>query len=182
MTFCCWATNLFSRSCHDLVIQMFPVVNISTRFAESMINLSYPWRFECNSAMNQVQLLASDPRTGRMTSSYMTSSQATKALTSITPRRKEVEPWARRHCICLVKMHRLISTDTWVIYRIRSDFQTDLSGSICISFVASREKYDGVSRFSLSFLAPKLSARTLILPNNNIFLPALGRSRCDLRW
>ena len=41
---------------------------------------SYLGRFKYNSAMTQVQLLASSPRTGAMTSQYMTSPLVTKSL------------------------------------------------------------------------------------------------------
>ena len=44
-------------------------------------------RFNCDSAMNQAELLAAGgPRAGHMTS-YMTSSQLTETFTSVTPHR-----------------------------------------------------------------------------------------------
>ena len=55
--------------------------------------------------MNQVQLLAGDPRTGYMVSSYMTPSQAMKTFTSITTYRIEVE--RGRGIIVLVSSKRI---------------------------------------------------------------------------
>ena len=53
--------------------------------------------------MNQLQLLTSDPSTG-----HMTSPQVTKTFIPTTSHRIDVEPWARCHCVCLVKTYRLI--------------------------------------------------------------------------
>ena len=73
-------------------MQMFPVVNLSTSLSTSMINLAIR-DDSCNSAMNQVELLAGDPGTGYIMSSYTTSSQVTKTFPSITSQRIEIEPW-----------------------------------------------------------------------------------------
>ena len=133
---------------------------------------------QMHTAMNQVQPLNGDLHTGHMTSSCMTSSQVTKTFTWITFHRIEIEPWARCHCVCLVKTHRMICNMTYlghlsgqVIWPdLRSNFQIDLSGSKCTCFDASwREEYDGVSRFSLSFLVQKLFAKNLIFPKSNFF-------------
>ena len=129
--------------------------------------------------MNQVQLLNGDPHLG-----HMTSSQVTKTFTPITSHRIEIEPWARCLCVCIVKTHRLICNMTClghlsgqVIWLYpRSIFQISLSGSRCIWFDASwREEYDGLSRFSLSFLIQKLLAKNLILWKSNIFLTCPGK-------
>ena len=50
-------------------MEMFPVVNLPS-FFNMNDKPSYPGRFKYNSAMTQVQLLASSPRTGVMTSQY----------------------------------------------------------------------------------------------------------------
>ena len=50
------------------------------------------------------------------------------------------------------------------------NFQTDLSGTICICLDASRcEEYDVVSRYSLSSLVQKLLAKTLFLIKSSMF-------------
>ena len=135
-------------------------------------------------AMNQVQLLASDPvQVIWRHDVTTTSSQVNKTFTSITPHRISVEPWSRCHCVCLVKTHRLICNMTYlgrlsgqVIWPyLRLNFQIDLPGSKCICFDASwREEYDGVSRFFSIFLSSKF-IRKKYLPKSNIFL-------FDLTW
>ena len=115
MTFRCWTMTLFSRSCHGPVDANVHCFGSFQLFIDIHDKSSYPWRFKCiDTTMHQVQLLSSDPRTGHMTSACMTSSQATKTWTSITPHRIEVEPWKRCHCVCLIKTHRLISNMTYV--------------------------------------------------------------------
>ena len=79
------------------------------------------WRFKCNSAMNQVQLLAGNPRTGHMTSSYMASSQVTKTFTSITSHRTDIEPWAS-YIVFVYSRHIdwYAKWPTLVIHQVRS--------------------------------------------------------------
>ena len=67
MTFSCWA--------YDLVLKvMSRPINANVPCCESSLlfhindKFGCPWRFKCNSATNQVQLLASGLRTGHMTS------------------------------------------------------------------------------------------------------------------
>ena len=68
-------------------------------------------------------------------------------------------------CHDIVALHRLICNMTYVpVLLIRSDFQIGILGITCICFdVSRREDYDGVSRFSLSFVVEKLLKKTLIL-------------------
>ena len=79
---------------------MFSVVNIPLDFRLHNKS-SYPWRYKWNSAMNEAQMPAGEPRAVYMTSSYM-SSHVTNTFPSITPHRKVVWRWARCHCVCLV--------------------------------------------------------------------------------
>ena len=59
---------------------------------------------------------------------------------------------------------------------LRSNFQTDRSGSKCTCFDAScREEYDGVSRFSLSSLVQQLFAKSLSSQKRNIFFTCPGK-------
>ena len=133
---------------------------------------------QMHTAMNQVQPLNGDLHTGHMTSSCMTSSQVTKTFTSITLHRIEIEPWARCHCVCLVKTHRMICNMIYLGHLSgqviwpdpRSIFQIDLSWSKCTYFDASwQEEYDGVLRFSLSYLVQKLFPWSLVFQESNIF-------------
>ena len=84
--------------------------------------------------MNQVHLLTGDPRTGRLMSLWMTSSQVTKTFTSITLDRIELEPCARCRCICPAMMKLLISYMTCVGLKpeLRPNFQINPSGPKCI--------------------------------------------------
>ena len=134
--------TLPSMSYHDPVNANVLCCDYFFLFFDTHDKTSYPWRFKCNSAMDQVQLLAGDPRTGHMTSSYITTWQATKTLTSITPDRIELEPCARCHCVCLVTTHRLIWTMTYLGHSscqvvwtdLRPNFQIDLSEqNACVS-------------------------------------------------
>ena len=101
--------------------------------------------------MNQVQLLASDPRTVHITSSYIASSKVTKTFAYITPRRIKVEPWARCHCACFVKTYRLICSMIYlgdlsgqvISPDLRSKFQIELYGS-------SRLVYDSLKTYRFS--------------------------------
>ena len=114
MTFGCWAMTLCSSSCHDHLTANFHCCGSFQLFFDIHDKSGSPWRFKCNSPMSQAQLLAGDPRTGHMTSSYMMSSHVTKTSTSITPHRIEVEPLVRSHCVCLVKTHKLICNMTYL--------------------------------------------------------------------
>ena len=108
----------------------------------------------------------------------MTSSQITKTFTSITYHRIELEPRARCHCVWLVKTHRLTCYMTYLGHLSdqviwpdpRSNFKIDISGSGCICFDKSwREKYNGVSRFSLSFSFQKLFAKSWSYQKSTLF-------------
>ena len=156
MTFGCWSMILFSRLCNDPFNATAHCCGSFQLYFDTYDKSSYLWRFNCKSAAIQMQLLVGDPRTGHMTSLYMTSLQVTKTFTSITPHRIKVEPWARYHCVCTVKRHRLTSNMTYPVHSsgqaiwpdLRLNFQIDLFGSTCLCFDASRRgEYDGFSRF-----------------------------------
>ena len=54
---------------------------------------------------------------------------------------------------------------------IRSNFQIGILGTTCICFdVSRREDYDGVSRFSLSFVVEKLLQKNVDLTKSNTFV------------
>ena len=109
--------------------------------------------------MIQVQLLASDPCKG-----HLRSSEVANTFLSITFDKKELQPCAWSHCVCLVKTHWLICNMTYFDLfgsqrdlDLRSSFQLDLSRSTCMCFDASRrEKHDGVKINFLSLLVQKL--------------------------
>ena len=105
-----WAITLFSTLCLDRVNANAPCYESFHLCFLPNDKSRYQWRFKCNSALNPAQIPAVDPRIGHMTSSYMASSQFTETftITSITPHRIEIEPWARCHCVCLDMKHRLI--------------------------------------------------------------------------
>ena len=144
-------------------------------------------------AMNQLQLLAGDPRTGSLCIG-MTSSQVTKTFTSMTPHRIEIEPWSRYHCVCLVKTHRLTCNMTYLDHlsgqviwpELWSNFQIDFPGSKCIPMCRCTLKRGILLIFAfffLSFLAQNLYAKSKIFQNSNIFVwPTPGPVKCDLRW
>ena len=147
-------------------------------FSTSMINIAiYDYS---NWYSNETSTTAErwPPNRAYMTSSCMTSSQVTQTFTSITRHRIEIKHWAGCHCVFLVKTHRMIYNMTYlghlsgqVIWPdLRLKFQIDLSRSRFTCFdVSWREEYDGVSRFSLSFLVQKLFAKSLIFPKKQLF-------------
>ena len=95
---------------------------------------------------------------------HMTSSQVTKKFISITPNRKEVRPWARCHCAYLVKAHRLICIMTYLGHPSAQVIWPNPTFNLLGS---RREEYDGVSRFSVSWLVHNLFAKTMIWPKSN---------------
>ena len=94
--------------------------------------------------MNQVQLLAGDPRAG-----HITSSQVTKTLTSITPDRIELELYADCHCLSC--------------HDATADMQHDLPGS----FIGQLFKLTYRDRHAYSSMC--FAARNLIVLSISIF-------------
>ena len=164
------------------MIQIFPSWEYF-HFFDIHVKSSYLWGSNCNLTVNQVQLLTSDPRTGYMTLSGMTSLQLMKNYTSINYHRKDLETLAS-YCICLVMTHRLICIITCLDYLsgqvicpdLRLNFQNALSGQNEIVLMRLNATNTMVFRvFSNFFFVPKFLAKTLISPKKKKFL-------FDLPW
>ena len=162
MTFGCWTVTLLSWSWHCSVSTNVPCCESCHLIFVIHDTSSYHWWFKCDSAMNQVELLAGGSHTGHITSSCMMSSQMIKMFASITPHRAESKLWLNYHCLCLATTHLLICNLTY------PDHSSGQSGHLTwpkfkfsnwpfrfkiICFYASwcREYY-GVSLSSLPFL------------------------------
>ena len=146
---------------------------------------------QMHTAMNQIQPLSGDLCTGHMTSSCMTSSQVTKTFTSITPHRIEIEPWARCHCVFLVKTHRMYAIwPTWDICQVRSfawlkvkfsnwPFEVKMHMFRCVLTRGIRWCF---AFFSFFLSSKVIRKKTWSSQKATFFVwPALGRSKCDLR-
>ena len=177
MTFGLWVMTLFSRSCHDPDNANVPYCDSFYFFFDIHDKSSYLWRFKCNLAMNQAQLLAGDPRRGHMTS-CMASSHVMKTIPSITLHRIELETWARCHRVCPVMTHWLICNMIHLVHLSGQIIWPDLGSNFHIDlfWVKTQVLRCVLTRgirwcfeFSI-FVLQRIFAKTLMLLKKTIFL------------
>ena len=193
MTVSYWDMTLFSRLCHDPLNVNVPCCEYFLLSSNIHDESSYPRWLKCNSAMSRVQLMASDPRTGHMTPSYMTSLQATKMFTSITLDRIELKPCAMCHYVCFVRMHRRICNITSLGHasgqviiwpKLRLNFTTDLSGPKCRWLLRLHAGNTTMLRIPSIFALVQVKhfqKRWYYYKETCFVLPAMERPKCDLR-
>ena len=96
----------------------------------------YPWRSKCNSALNQVQLIAGNTQKVIWHIWRHRRLQNRSRQCLLSPHRIALESWARCHCVCLIITHQLIcnmtclgpSSDQVIWPDLRSGFQIGVQG------------------------------------------------------
>ena len=173
--------TLFSGSFHDLDNANVPCWEFFHFFFDIHDKSSCLWRFSCSLAVNQVQLLASDPRTGYRTLSCMTLRHLMKIYTPITSHTEELETWARCHCVVLwwridwyASLHAWTLSGQVICPDLRLNFQNDLSGQNAnVSIRLNATNTMGFRIFLFILLQSFLQKRWSYLKSNFLF---------DLPW
>ena len=114
-----WAMTLFSRSCHGPFYSNTQFCGSFQLFFDIHEKSNYPWQFKCIRQWVKCNCWPVTPVQVIWRHHIWCHRRSWKHLMSVTLHRIDVEPWARCHCIFLVKMHELIYSTTWAIYQVR---------------------------------------------------------------